>query len=117
MIFTSDTPSVSKDIVGSTMHLLGYTKEAWRWVYLLTFANVFLMSYAAWLLLPRIYFLPALTMLMGFAAGLAGRLIYLGATYAEHTLAVRNALERRLGVPEHARHRETYGLDSEWVNH
>jgi len=115
IIHTSDASGVNTDLVSSTMDLLGYQKKGWRWVYLLTFANIVLMGYAMWLALPAMIALPCLTILAGAAFALGGRLFYLGSTYAEHTLVVRNALERRLGVPEHARHRESYAMESEWV--
>jgi hypothetical protein len=98
---------VNSDIVASTMDLLGYTRSEWRTVFALTAANIGIAAAICWWFIPVIG-LPVAACVILFGLGLGVHLWRIRLEYSEHTLIVRNALERRLGVPETARHREGY---------
>lgn len=98
---------VNKDIVESTMACVGYSRTEWRTVFTLTAINIMLAVAVAVKFVPEVGVVVA-GCIMALGALLAIALWQIRQDQVEHDLAIRNALERRLGLPEHARHREGY---------
>lgn len=98
---------VNTQLVEQTMDLVGYTK---RHHYVVIAASVINVAFA---FLACLMFVPLIGTTLSVGVVLSGALLvyFLWAEcrdFSEDTLTLRNALERHLGLPEHARHRRTY---------
>jgi hypothetical protein len=94
---------VNRDIVENVVATAGYNVRAWTPPVLLAIGNAFalglLLASTSWLAAGAGWLLGAVVVLWLFG---------LQQDHQSMTLSMRNALERRFGLPEYARHRSDY---------
>jgi hypothetical protein len=94
---------VNRDIVDSVVACAGYTRRAWWPVTVFAALNAFtsglLLAADSWLAAGAMWLLGAVVVLW---------VITQQNDHESQTLSMRNALERRFGLPEYARHRNDY---------
>lgn len=95
--------AVNKDIVESVVACAGYNRRNWAMPVALTAFNG---AAAGLLLVPQSWLAAGALWLLGAVCVLW--MLGMQADHQSMTLSMRNALERRFGLPEYARHRSDY---------
>ena len=98
--------AVNEDIVEATVELFGYSRSVWALAFATTTAACGVVDGCIWRFVD--HGAPLAIGGLVVTGMIAAYLVRLGMNWQLQTLAVRNALERRLGVPETARHRHNY---------